>query len=276
MIGTIETKQQQLTKGYFKIGSGNESILVLGSCRSVPYLNYLHDWNVKNDNRFTIFFIDPFNWNWDINDNRVDYNEALAQCETNENIATMLRSTTIFIHEYYTNAGMFNCNKKAEKNIYQFGLKPTIDICIPNFNDIFILTRDIVSFDMDIRKKAIADYNVIGRLSERTLIDIDKVRESNLEKFYEICSKTSFPYFAETFKNNYKKQRMFWTFNHIAKMFSKCIFSDIVEILKMKTTNDFWAEISKVDMYANNYTHLCEYDKGYEWNEEIKPLKTIL
>jgi hypothetical protein len=34
--------------------------------------------------------------------------------------------------------------------------------------------------------------------------------------------------------------------------------------------------MSEVDLYANNYTYLCEYDEGYKWNEQIKPLKEIL
>jgi len=34
--------------------------------------------------------------------------------------------------------------------------------------------------------------------------------------------------------------------------------------------------ITKEDMFANNYTFLSEYDLGYNWNEDIKPLKDIL
>jgi len=273
MINTLQIKTAQLATGTYKTGSGSEVILIVGSCRSVPYLTYLNDWNNQNGNRFTIHFIDPFSWNWDMQENRVDYLQALAQQETNENLLNVLRSTTIFIHEYYANAGMFNCNKESEKNIYQFGLNPLMDICIPNFNDIFILTRDIVSFDLNIRKMAIQDYNVNGKLSPQTLTEIETVRNSNLERFYNICSKTDFPEFAEIFKENYKKHRMFWTFNHIGKAFSLSIFELMNNLfLKLDLTN---YKISEVDLYANNYTFLSEYDEGYQWNEEIKPLKEI-
>lgn len=277
MINTVNTKKEQLESGYFKTGSGNEVILIMGSCRSVPYLNYLNDWNLLNGNRFTICFIDPFNWNWNINEDRIDYNEALAQCETNENIATMLRSTTIFIHEYYANAGMFNCNKSAEKNIYQFGLKPTKDITIPNFNDLFILTMDIVSFDLNIKKMAIQDYNVNGKLSPQTLSEIETVRNNNLKRFYDICSKTDFPEFAEIFRLRYKSERFFWNSNHVAKNYTLDIFQMINnKYLDLHITGDFWNQIAKQDLYANNYTYLCEYDLDYSWNEEIKQLKEIL
>lgn len=157
MIGTVAIKEQQLKHGAFKTGTGKEITLILGSCRSVPYLNYLVQCN-KND-RFTIYFIDPFNWNWDENNNRVDYEEVLLRLETNKELLDVIGSVKIFIHEYYSNAGMFNVFKD-KKNIYEFGMNPDIDITIPNFNDVFILFRDIVSFDISIRKKAIQDYNV--------------------------------------------------------------------------------------------------------------------
>lgn len=274
MINTVNTKQEQLENGYFKTGSGEEVILIMGSCRSVPYITYLDDWNNQNGNRFTINFIDCFNWNWDKKDERVDYEQVLAQLEKNDNILNLLRSTTIFIHEFYSNAGMFNCNKSAEKNIYQFGLNPRIDICLPNFNNLFILTADIVKFHNEIKMEAIQDYNVIGKLSNQTIEKINVIKELNLQKFYNICSLSDFPEFAEIFANQYKFTRYFWTHNHIGKAFTKYIFKLMSDkFLKLDLSN---YTISEVDMYANNYTMLCEYDLGYSYGDGFKPLKEVL
>lgn len=272
MINTIQIKEQQLATGTYKAGSGKEVVLIIGSCRSVPYLTYLNDWNNANGNRFTIHFIDPFNYNWDMQEQRTDYPAELIKQESNENLLSVLKSCSIFIHEYYANAGMFNVFKDAEKNIYQFGLNPALDITIPNFNDIFILTREIVSFDMNVRKMAIQDYNVIGKLSDQTLNEIENVRNSNIARFESICSKTDFPEFAEIFKEYYKKTRLFWTFNHVSKTFNHLIF-DLMNKKYLRLEN---LTMSEVDLFANNYTYLSEYDKGYEWNEEIKPLKDCL
>lgn len=273
MINTIETKDQQLKYGYYKIGEGAENMLILGSCRAVPYLTYFNDWN-KIHNRFTIYFIDPFNWCWDMDGKRVDYDAKLAECEKNTNISDMLSKIDIFIHEHYVNAGMFNVSKFCQKNIFNYGLNPKLDIELPNYNDIFVLTREIVSFDMAIRKMAIQDYNVIGKLSESTLIEIEKIRQKNLQKFYDICSKTSFPEFAEIFATQYKDERFFWTFNHVSRKFNVTLFKMMCsKYLGIDLTG---YAITKEDMFANNYTHLCEYDDGYKWNEDIKPLKDIL
>ena len=260
---------------HYSIGTGSEGILIIGSCRAVPYLTYLKDWNEQNGNRFTIYFIDPFNWHWDLKNNRVDFDQAITMQESNKHLTGIcFPKCKIFIHEYYGNAGMFNTNKDAEKNIYQFGLNPEHDICLPNFNDVFILTREICQFDMECRKMAIQDYNVLGILSQATEMEIEKVREANLNKFYDICSKTSFPEFAQTFKNNYKSKRYFWTFNHVSKEFTQTLFVWICMKLELNLDN---YKISQTDLYANNYAHLCEHDKGYTWkNETIKPLREIL
>lgn len=274
MINTVQIKEQQFSTGSYSTGSGSKVILILGSCRAVPYLTYINDWNNQNGNRFTIHFIDPFNYNWDIAGGRVDYIAELTKQETNQRLLILLKTVDIFIHEYYGNAGMFNVFKDAEKNIYQFGLNPKLDITIPNYNDIFVLTREIVSFDMAIRKMAIQDYNVNGKLSVQTIDAIENVRQNNLQRFYDICSKTDFPEFAEIFANNYKSVRYFWTFNHTGKQFSKTIFKLMNDKFLNLDLNNY--TINEEDLYANNFTYLCEYDLGYSWNEEIKQLKEIL
>jgi hypothetical protein len=276
MITTISTKQQQLSKGTFSIGSGPEIILIMGSCRTVPYVNYFNFINEKN--RFTIHFIDPFNWNWNLHNDRVDHLAELKKQETNEYLLDVLKNTKIFIHEYYENAGMFNVSKKSENNIYNYGLKPQIDICIPNFNDVFILTADLCRFDTSIRSKAIQDYNVTGKLSEQTLADIREKGKANLQKFYDVCDLTMSLSFKEWFQSNYKKKRLWFTYNHVSNAFTSWLFYFMMaEYLdSMIVTREMMIRIDELNMYADTFTSLTEYDLGYEWGEPIKPLREII
>jgi hypothetical protein len=278
IINTVNTKLEQLTNGYFKIGSGTEKIFVMGSCRAVPYLNYLHDWNEANGNRFTICFIDPFNWCFDLQDNRTDFEAVITSLEKDERILHLLKTTDIFLHEYYNNFGMFNCKKQDEKNVYKFGMAPKIDVCICNFNDLFILFGDIVTFDAAMRKNAISDYNVIGRLSEQTKNEISKLSQSNIEKFYHVCRSSDVPEMADYFANNFTIQRLFWSYNHVSKYFTLAVFKLINDkFLRLDLSNGFNED--HVDMFANNYTKLTEYDVemyGFNWGEEIIPLKDKL
>lgn len=273
MINTINTKEQQLKNGYFKIGSGSEIILIIGSCRSVPYCNYFNKWNMQNGNRFTICFIDPYNWCFDLQDNRVDLEAKINSLEDNEALIGLFNSTKYFIHEYYANFGMFNCDKNADKNIYQFGLNPEVDICIPNWNGNFVLFADIVSFDIEIRKKAISDYNVIGKLSEQTTNEIKEISWQNIEKFLQVCMRSSIPEMASYFLLNHKEKRFFWTNNHVSKNFTTYIFDVISQKLGLILSEGFYDD--QIDLFANNYTYLSEYD-NFNWNEEIVPLKNKL
>lgn len=292
MINTVNSKAEQLTNGYFKVGSGRETILIIGSCRSVPYCNYLNKYNEQNGNPYTIAFIDPFNFCYNKFDERVNMEENILSLENDTRILDLFKSTDIVIHEYYSNYGMFNFDKEANKNIYQFGLNPKtyliplyspsdfrvsskLDICIPNFNDLFILFKDIVSLDIDIRKKAIADINVTGKLSEETQRDIFYISQKNINKFYNICQKSDIPEMAQYFEKTFKNERLFWTSNHVSKNFTKAIFNFINDkYFGLKLSNDFYDD--QEDMFANNYTHLTQYDLdyyGYSWvNEELQPI----
>jgi hypothetical protein len=274
MINTQEIKIDQFAHGTFRLGTGPKTILIVGSCRSVPYLTYLGEWNAQNGNPFSIHFLDPFNWNWNMEGVRVDYHAELIKQEANAQLLETLSKTSIFIHEYYANAEMFNCDKNAEKNIYQFGLNPEVDICTPNFNDVFILTSDILRFHPEVMKIAVQDYNVNGKLSDQTLKSIEDVRISNLVRFMDICSKTDFPEFAEIFMNDYKHKRFFWTFNHTSKLFAQTLFRLMNDkFLKLDLSN---YQINEIDLYENPRTYLTEYDLGYTWNEEVKPLRDII
>ena len=160
MINTVNIKQKQFE--VFRTGhpASKEVVLIIGSCRSVPYLNYFDQYNKTISNRFLIYFIDPFNYNWDRNENRVDAESVILGLESDANILSIIASTKIFIHEYYGNFGMFNTFKDAEKNIYKFGMNPELDITVPNFHDVFIMFNDIAKFDVEIRRMAEQDLQV--------------------------------------------------------------------------------------------------------------------
>lgn len=278
MVNTVQIKQQQLEKGFFTIGSGPKVILVMGSCRVCNFITYLHEWSAAHGNPFTIHSLDPFNWCWDEKDNRVDYIEAISKMEQHEGMLSMLRSVDIFIHEFYANYGMFNCDKGAEKNIYQFGLNASTDICLPNFNDVFLLAGDILTFDTDARKKAIQDFNSMGKLSDQTKQQILSISKKNLDKFYDVCYKSDVPEMATYFFKNFPIKRLFWSYNHTSKHFTIEVFERINEkFLKLDLSTGF--DKDHEDIFANNYTKLTELDVemyGYDWGEEIIPLKDKL
>lgn len=238
MIGTIETKREQLKNGYFRTGDGPEKLLLIGSCRSVPYVDYLDIWN-KRHGRFTISFIDPFYWHWLPNEERTDYEKAIDSKETDPAILQVLAETQIYVHEWYENYGMFNSSRENPKNIFQFGLNPQVEVCIPNFND----------------------YHVLGQPREVGL--------ANLEKFFANCRRSSFPELEEYFKANWQTKRFFWSGSHVSKEFTLFIFKLLdAKFLHLGHDEGFWEEIPKYDAYADNPQNVTQEDRdnyGITW-----------
>lgn len=229
MINTVDTKAEQLRNGCFEIGNGPEKILIIGSCRSVPYVEYLKQ---ANSGRFTIRYIDPFNWHWDCLENFIDFEAKINSLETDPRILEILSSTTIYIHEFYDSFGMFNSSRSNPKNIYQFGLNPQLDICIPNFNDVMIL----------------------GKSKEEG--------EAALEKFYGICRQTSFPEMEEYFRLHWRTTRLFWTHNHVSRHFTLFIFRLLNEkFLHLKLSDDFWNGIVSLDLLGNTPGEVTQQDR---------------
>ena len=250
LINTLDVKIAQQEKGSYSCGTGPETILLIGSCRSINYLNYLKLWNEGNGNRFTIHHLDPFNWNFKmVNgiEERTDFEATINALETDSRILELLAKTDIYLHEYYSQFGMFNTDKQAEKNIHQFGLLPKVDICIPNFNDLFILYNDLMTFDKE---------------TQDNPNDIELAKSKGLkaiEKFYTICYKSDFPEMADYFRFNWTTTRFFWTYNHISTDFSYKIW----ELLNNKFLNlENWDKYSNInDMFASPCTKVHNNDR---------------
>lgn len=284
MINTVVIKEQQLRNGYFESGSGSEKVLIMGSCRTAPYVFYLDEWNKGiGNNRFTIYAIDPFNWHYHpLTNERVDIHEVIKGFETDDRMLNMFASVDVFIHEYYKNYGCFNIFKgDGDKNIYDYGMSPIIDIMIPSFNDVFILFNDHYKFDAQFRESANSDYKMYGQLSGVTQEWIRKKTEDNLDKFYDVCHKSSYPQMATLVSDNIKSLRFMHNFNHVSRAFTLWIFRFLQKDIKIENWEDsryidYWDNLHTVDMFDSDSTPLTEYDVevfGFNWGESIVSFK---
>lgn len=242
MIYTFDTKRAQLRDGFYQTGSGSRCVLIVGSCRTMAFLNYLAAWNEVSGNSFTIRYINPFDWHWNAADEMVDLEKAIDALEINSGILGVIGDTEIFIHEHYGNYGMFNTSRDAAKNIYQFGMNANTDISIPNFHDHFILYNDFAAFG-----------EVPEDWKERGLEAVDK--------FCNLCAKTSFPEMAEYFRENWRDKRMFYTPNHTSKHFTFWLMERMNDkFLQLHTSNEFWQAIRDDDMFSAPCTQVHTKD----------------
>lgn len=255
MYSTVSIKEKWRT--VFCCGNKDnpeDVILILGSCRVVPYINYLDQANAVCGNRFKIYAIDPINYQVDSAGNHLDTTGLLKALETDEHFLSILRETTIFIHEGLSSFGILNTLTEAETNIYQFGMKPRIDINVPNFHDVFILFNDFIAIDSQWQKE-------LSEADERKIVELG---EAHIDRFCGICAQSSFPEFGPWFRENYLERRLFHSFNHVSSGFTLEMFRLMNErFLKLPLDNAFWQKIGAHDLYANNSTPVTERDGKY-------------
>lgn len=272
MIGTVQTKRDQLRNGFFQVGSGPTKMLLLGSCRTLAYINYLDQWNSHSGNKLTIYRIDPSDFNWNEQDQIIDIQARVAACEKDQRILDLLKSVDIYIHEYYAYYGMFNSSKEWAKNIYQFGLQPKIDACLPNFHDRFILFNDQVQFDSRLRDSIHAS-GITPEISKQIVGN----GLHSLSKFYDICALSSFPEFADEFKANWTRKRFFYTGNHVSREFTLYLFRRLNErFLQLPFDDGYWKSIDALDIFSKPCTAVTQHDVdgyGLQWGCAVEPLK---
>lgn len=278
MIGTPNIKAQ--LRNVFTVGNTGsnpqEVIYMQGSCRSVAWLNYLNVYNEAAGRPLRIHFMDPHDHHWAEDGRQVDCEAAIRNREKDHRLLEVLKSATIFIHEHYGYYGMFNTNKAAAQNIYQYGMCPRLDICCPNFNDRWVLFRDLFRFDSGIKARILRETGEGGRIQDGTVEEIKGMGLAALDKFYEVCRLGSFPEMEAHFKANWQSQRFFWSGNHTSKVFAQYIFRQMNErFLHLPLDAAFWASVDGIDPLKEPCTYITEYDVkayGLTWPEQLYPV----
>lgn len=274
MIDTSRSKAAQLANGYFQTGTGPTTVLILGSCRTLHYINFLERWNEMSGNQLTILRIDPHDFTWNERDEIVDLEEVINRCENDARILDALRRADIFLHEWFGYFGMFCTNTKQKKNIYRFGLNPRLDICFPNWHDRFVLFQDQLAFAPEQAKEA---FRIRGGLAEWEVETFKARGLLALERFYEICDLASFPEMAEHFKLNWTRTRFFSNGNHINRNFALYLFRQMNDrFLHLPLDDAFWQSASQVDLFSSPRTAMTQHDVdafGLTWDEPIEQLK---
>jgi len=248
---------------------GSPVIFLQGSCRTLPYVNYFNRLLEMGAASLRVFCVNPDDHHWDDAWQVVpDFYEALRARESDPNMLAALKATNIFIHEHYANYDMFNTAAGMEKNIFQFGMAPQVDICLPNFHDLLILYNDIKTFDASVAAQIESDGGVP---SEATLQRIKLIGEASVEKFCGVCRLSSFPEMEEYFRENWRTRRFFWTMNHISRHFSLYLFRLMNDkFLHLNLSDEFWHEAGGEDLFCTPCTEVVDYDRqihGLTWQD---------
>lgn len=270
---TVSTQLEQLRHGFTRIGTGPRVVLIQGSCRSVPYLNFMQSMNLEN--KLSIYFIDPFYFNYNTEGKMADLGAALAYWGAQKEIRDLVASTEWYVHEYYESYGMFNSSPDHPQNIYKAGMKPKVDLTIPNYHNYFILFQDLVTFHDKLGPAAREELTRQPKLSVELQAQIKERGLEDVEKFCGICDKSSFPEFGLLFRADWMHTRYFYTCNHVSSSFTATIFGLICQRLEIPYTQADIDQWKSDRSYSSHVVPLTEYDLinyGITWGEPLQAL----
>lgn len=279
MIDTNHVKNERFN--FYRIGNpkSDDVILIVGSCRMFFYLNYLNEYN-KNG-KYLIYFIDPIDYLWDKNNalrpSHDAYTAFVDTMEKRSDLLDIIKKTKIYIHECYKYHGIFNGRDMSRKNIFDFGMKPNVNVCIPAFDNVFMLFSEYIEYSIDYKLQAKEDYANNGKLSQDLIKKILNRSGEHIERFYKNIADSSLPEFRQYYDDNFRKKRMFYTFNHVTNEYTIPIFRMINDkYLKFNIPDSMWTDFKNMRMFDNVKTPYTEYDVEYygiQWNEPMVNFK---
>lgn len=275
MYNTINTKADHYGRGFFTVGSGPQKILLLGSCRVLPYLNYFD--HLNGDNQFTVHLVNVVNFNFDQEDKPQNTSISSDRLEQTADFLNMVGSIDVFLHEHTENYGVCNTSRKCEKNIYKLGMTPAFDVALPNFNNVHVLAQEQVNYDNEFRARVKADVEKCGKVDDQWITVFRERGMARIEYFYLLCKLSGLPEFSELFKRDWTQRRYFWTGSHISNVFTMEVFKLInSKFLGLDLAESFWDYARGHDLYAEPHTPITYIDVmayGLKWPQPVQELK---
>lgn len=180
--------------------NSNKNILLIGSCRITPFINYF-----ANDCYFDSYNILAI---------MVHNTEMIALSKTiidNEGIKQEIYKTTIFVHEFCRNFEYLNTSRDTEKNIYKIKDKFDIHVSLPNYQDPSIYAKDIMFY------KNTNDFHkyMDKEISLEEFSNILKDSQTKEKKrYYDVISKSDLPELYDFVVENIHNKRIAHTINH--------------------------------------------------------------
>lgn len=187
-------------RGDYSFGSENapETVVLVGSCRVVPFLNFLRVCNMLSDRRFRVLCFDPVEmWKGPGHD--------VAGC-VNDNLSRFrFGKVDYLVCEHLQHCGVLNTVRTSEENVFDsLGCVPVREIRLPNWNDIHIFDEETCIY-----YKEYAESSRENRVS--TLRFATTLHKA---KFLGRCALSSFPQLADWVDDNWLAIRLGWTSNH--------------------------------------------------------------
>ena len=234
---------------------GSTTVVIIGSCRVVPFLNYLRLWNALNENKLHIICLNPIEMWAGVGTEVIDgVNQKLQNYQ--------LGDVDYLICEHLQDCGMINTVRTSSQNVYEsLGCRPKVEIRLPNWNDMHIFDQEAL-----VHSGANGEYSHLS-FDEKVVFIRDQTI-MHKKRFLSHCSRSSFPDLAEWVAENWSTIRMGWTSNHPSLALLWKLFEPIAEAMQLPLDSRFrQSALYNNDTYKSTGFELTPVDKqANEWN----------
>jgi len=248
--------------------NSNENILLIGSCRITPFLNYLinHDLFGNKYNYLCVLLYNP---------QMIILSEEII---FNNEIKDQLFKCKFLFAEYCKNYNYFNTQRLTEKCVFRVYDSFEKEIILPNWQDICLYSKDLIT------KRGIHNYNGIvnefkqlinGEMHNYDFFELlQNVQNIELERYYDILKKANFPELISFIQINLQNIRLANSQNHPSNFYFLEMYRLVIE--KYFLGGPFFLPQSIIDatreefLKSNCDTKLTFYDYhclGYRINE---------
>ena len=221
----------------------HENILLIGSCRIVPFLNYLmhHDLFGNKFNYLCILVYVP---------EMIQLSEEII---FNEEIKKQICGSTILFSEYVKNYNYFNTQRLTEKSIFNIHNSFTREIIIPNWGDICLYTKDLIQyknlkneFDQLIKHEiSLQDFTTI----------LQNCQKQELQRHANLLNKSNYPELITFTNSNLTWLKLAHTLNHPSNIYFIEMYRLIIE--KNFAQSPYFLPQSVIDVHSS-----CEFLKN--------------
>lgn len=226
-------------------GAGKRIVLI-GSCRIVPFLNYLRVYNSLNGDPFELGCFNPVEmWTGPGNEVSDGVNNILKDYRLGE--------TDFLVCEHVQYCGVLNTVRSSEQNIFDsLGCNPAVEIRLPNFNDMHI-------FDLETAMHDRVGYANLSHPEKVAFIKGETAKHK--ARFLSHCRGSSLPELEAWVESNWLTTRLGWSSSHPSRALLWRMFEGVAEKLGIEITPQLESHpLCLADVYQSTGIALTDVD----------------
>lgn len=245
---TTNILRESYNQKQFAFGNsqGKQTVVLIGSCRIVPFLNYLRVYNELNGHPFQLLCFNPVEmWQGPGHEVSEGVNKVMEGYKFGR--------VDYLLCEHVQRCGVINTFCMSQENIFDsLGCRPKVEIRLPNWNDMHIFDAETAMHD----KTGYATW-----YDEVKTAYIRNETQTHKERFLSHCRQSSFQELEAWVESHWLNTRLGWTSSHPSLSMIWTMFERAAAVMGLRMSEEFVNHpICKDDLYGPTGVALTPID----------------